>query len=223
MNYSILSMGLASYKVSGFGVSCDCKSKLNPEGYLFNPGSFTLDGVVDSVRGCRDAIILEYDCPSLNEIVHFDGRTVCLVPPSSVSSSVFVLNRLESEYSYFPREGFADYQSVMDSRTGARISCTTAYLFKKAFNEYNNPEKCEAQRMTEEYELLQQANEMGFRSIDEAIQYTVPYVPDSLRAIASHLELFNSSETILSLRPMHFCYRRNDDQISYPDLQGLSS
>jgi hypothetical protein len=202
------------YRISGFGITnlVDNDDRLDRNGYLYSPLAYSAEGVVDILRDI-DHISLEYDYPKLSDIVHFNGRTLCFVSPSACWSNVERVEDAESVS--IPVRGFSDYTSVMDSRDGHRVSSCAYMILCKQWHEYES-QKCESQKFMLEYEMNEQAFILGYSNFQDALTLTVPYVPDSTRAVCKYLRIFNrNKDTILSLRPMYFSYQKHDNQAPF--------
>lgn len=194
------------FKIIGYGFSTQENTK---------PNHLTLSEFVDHLREASvdyDITGVPGDFP-LEDCVYRSKDVICIVPPHHLSDWIRINNpidmaELESSESYshinYLSHGLPGYRGMMDVRSGKLVPCTMYMLLQKMNDEYDK--KSEAEKMTDEFEIMELARSLGFMTSTDALENVVPVVPRFVRELSRYLGLSKNDKDSLRLRPMSILY-----------------
>lgn len=142
----------------------------------------------------------------LSDFIFRHNHVLCIVPPehpelTQISICDEPIEKVEMLHNI---PGFANWKNV---ETGAAISNSVFHLFKQGYADLLNTHGS-VEKMRIEYSLLDLAEMMGFRTMEDVLRGVVLSVPESVQSLCEFAKLFTRKDIALSLRPMRYSFWR---------------
>lgn len=201
---TVVGFGLPDLRVDEDNLLND--ERVDETGFLHCPFDYSYDDYYHSVPRHISANFGHEHL--LSDFIFCHNKVVCIIPPENPSLAQLAYCDEPPNEEVELLTAVPGFSNLVDRQTGAPVPHSLFYLFQQEHAKLSNPVLCSVERMQIEYALLDLAEMMGFRTMDDVLPGVGPVVPESVSLLCEYAKLFKRKDTALTLRPMRYSFWR---------------